>query len=272
MGGCQAWVVWGNYLRVRGEYLSNNNIRLTSTELPPRTRRIRIFSMCWPRGGGTTSAYAENTRRGPLGRRCFRNYLRVRGEYLGRLHAHVGVRGTTSAYAENTGPVCRANLSDGNYLRVRGEYWFSQRASICQRELPPRTRRIPRATPPHARTTGTTSAYAENTLPISVLSRFIWELPPRTRRIPIANIIRSSENRTTSAYAENTFPSMWRRKKHWNYLRVRGEYAQCTTALRQAMELPPRTRRIRHRFITERIIGGTTSAYAENTLNELGLL
>ena len=30
-----------NYLRVRGEYLSNNNICFTSAELPPRARRIR---------------------------------------------------------------------------------------------------------------------------------------------------------------------------------------------------------------------------------------
>ena len=37
-------------------------------------------------------------------------------------------------------------------------------------------------------------------------------------------------------------------------------------------ELPPRTRRIHEDDELPRYIVGTTSAYAENTLNELGLL
>ena len=38
------------------------------------------------------------------------------------------------------------------------------------------------------------------------------------------------------------------------------------------VELPPRTRRIPRPLHVVGIVGGTTSAHAENTLNELGLL
>ena len=57
-----------------------------------------------------------------------------------------------------------------------------------------------------------------------------------------------------------------------NYLRVRGEYQRIKEALKEDKELPPRARRIHLVHRLERAEGGTTSACAENTLNELGLL
>ena len=77
---------------------------------------------------------------------------------------------------------------------------------------------------------------------------------------------------TTSAYAENTYRSqLWQRGPR-NYLRVRGEYRVIRHNRRQWWELPPRTRRIQHEHNCYDPKTGTTSAYAENTLNELGLL
>ena len=77
---------------------------------------------------------------------------------------------------------------------------------------------------------------------------------------------------TTSAHAENTSPlgvtGQWPR----NYLRARGEYAWSVTYPDGASELPPRTRRIPHMETLCKEPSGTTSAHAENTLNELGLL
>ena len=72
--------------------------------------------------------------------------------------------GTTSAYAENTLTAWIAGLTGWNYLRVRGEYGLVQSLKLLLLELPPRTRRIQRKSPPPAPTLGTTSAYAENTL------------------------------------------------------------------------------------------------------------
>ena len=71
----------GNYLRVRGEYLSRGVEQLANEELPPRARRILTVI-----GGaaiviGTTSACAENTGRGTANTILSWNYLRVRGEY-----------------------------------------------------------------------------------------------------------------------------------------------------------------------------------------------
>ena len=60
--------------------------------------------------------------------------------------------------------------------------------------------------------------------------------------------------------------------KNGNYLRVRGEYGRRHLRLLEQLELPPRTRRILKNFLANVIAQGTTSAYAENTLNELGLL
>ena len=77
---------------------------------------------------------------------------------------------------------------------------------------------------------------------------------------------------TTSAYAENT----WTNKTSWttcgNYLRVRGEYLRYLCFSTFLGELPPRTRRIRFTIYLNGIWRGTTSAYAENTPNELGIL
>ena len=75
-------VEWqGNYLRVRGEYITAPGKIFRIEELPPRTRRIRILRPLPPSGGGTTSAYAENTHVGEKPQVGARNYLRVRGEY-----------------------------------------------------------------------------------------------------------------------------------------------------------------------------------------------
>ena len=73
-----------NYLRVRGEYPTTRFRRRGRKELPPRTRRILSFATTAASGGGTTSAYAENTgpRSGP--KPLTGNYLRVRGEYMPR--------------------------------------------------------------------------------------------------------------------------------------------------------------------------------------------
>jgi len=93
-----------------------------SSELPPRTRRIRLARGWRPHNHGTTSAYAENTLNLPGRLEITGNYLRVRGEYGGcrlgqmwswelpprtrRIPIFGDKRsfygGTTSAYAENT--------------------------------------------------------------------------------------------------------------------------------------------------------------------------
>ena len=54
-------MVAGNYLRVRGEYLGPFDAEVGEKELPPRTRRIRLWDPTFPGEPGTTSAYAENT-------------------------------------------------------------------------------------------------------------------------------------------------------------------------------------------------------------------
>ena len=111
--------------------------------------------------------------------------------------------GTTSAYAENTADDVYVALHQRNYLRVRGEYdSFSSSAAFAW-ELPPRTRRIHDPGFAVGASPGTTSAYAENTVPnaadvknagnylrvrgeyaiSSGLVKPLMELPPRTRRI-----------------------------------------------------------------------------------------
>ena len=52
-----------NYLRVRGEYYGNIQTPRLIRELPPRTRRIQRIHVDRTFPLGTTSAYAENTRR-----------------------------------------------------------------------------------------------------------------------------------------------------------------------------------------------------------------
>ena len=111
-----------NYLRVRGEYQRGEPSCLTLPELPPRARRIPLYS----------SLFLQHQV----------NYLRVRGEYLmmfsllnhsGELPPRarripaglvltIGDMGTTSACAENTVSLNCGSHHCRNYLRVRGEY------------------------------------------------------------------------------------------------------------------------------------------------------
>ena len=98
------------------------------------------------------------------------------------------------------------------------------------------------------------------------------ELPPRARRILYPHGFQPAIEGTTSACAENTpgpghFRYPWR-----NYLRVRGEYVLQKIILLFCEELPPRARRILVGDTAPGVVWGTTSACAENTLNELGLL
>ena len=53
--------------------------------------------------------------------------------------------------------------------------------------------------------------------------------------------------------------------KQWNYLRARGEYLVFPDTTRDAVELPPRTRRILNPMHKSLNTQGTTSAHAENT-------
>ena len=192
-----------NYLRVRGEYSVTRLFSKSSTELPPRARRIRYRAQPLHLACGTTSACAENTLLNRSVAYPTWNYLRVRGEYpktnsqgptaeelpprARRIPrpGHTGYRpgGTTSACAENTHDANVNNQHHRNYLRVRGEY----------------------------------------VLP-SVLSVWQWELPPRARRILHLARLGDFSGGTTSACAENTGPQRTPAASRRNYLRVRGEY------------------------------------------------
>ena len=131
-----------NYLRVCGEYSYFHLMRCPSSELPPRTRRIRTDCFKKQSHTGTTSAHAENTRALTSLVLFHGNYLRARGEYPymdAAYHTHMELpprtrriqllrqictrlEGTTSAHAENTAHG-ELNLNElGNYLRARGEY------------------------------------------------------------------------------------------------------------------------------------------------------
>ena len=115
----------GNYLRVRGEYLSATVPAEAFDELPPRARRILGPGRGRRRTLGTTSACAENTHRKGICGTLSRNYLRVRGEYRTATCPPHTDAGTTSACAENA---------------------FSKLViDLKLRELPPRARRIPMA-------------------------------------------------------------------------------------------------------------------------------
>ena len=114
--------IWGNYLRVRGEYISLRNLSFIKPELPPRARRIPAPAAPERPAVGTTSACAENTKNPRRFGYRPGNYLRVRGEYAcvfgdARPHQELPPRarripvvvgivrhggGTTSACAENT--------------------------------------------------------------------------------------------------------------------------------------------------------------------------
>ena len=155
--------LWGNYLRVRGEYEAAPVAEEAEVELPPRARRIPPHPHIHATSLGTTSACAENTRKPHRLEFPAWNYLRVRGEYNWPVSS-VGLSvelpprarrirktnttnkdyaGTTSACAENTS--------------------FAPSQAFLRKELPPRARRIHTfiVAPPPPR--GTTSACAENT-------------------------------------------------------------------------------------------------------------
>ncbi len=200
--------------------------------------------------------------------------------------------GTTSACAENTSKSVLVIENSGNYLRVRGEYAVAGPYSGPAKELPPRARRILRRQALAGPDPGTTSACAENTTPhfggdlwcrnylrvrgeygsAKMQSLGATELPPRARRIHTSYSPNCFLYGTTSACAENTTGSVHYGLPNRNYLRVRGEYLADTQSSFFTQELPPRARRILGPVTRGGIATGTTSACAENTLNELGLL
>ena len=236
---------------MRGEYLTLGIDGSAKAELPPRARRIHQVENLLSLGVGTTSACAENTFGGLV-----------------------------------------LSPPNGNYLRVRGEYVKSSSSSSLNQELPPRARRILSVSTGLVRHPGTTSACAENTWPARlwrwstrnylrvrgeytmgmVLLRPHQELPPRARRIRILYHATTNISGTTSACAENTDLGQGHVTALGNYLRVRGEYFTYFRCKIGYLELPPRARRILHLFSLQNRLFGTTSACAENTLNELGLL
>ena len=193
----------------------------------------------------TTSAYAENTECLIRTEDGNRNYLRVRGEYP--------PQGS------------KRPIGKGNYLRVRGEYFGEFFGDGVGTELPPRTRRILSPAAATEPPLGTTSAYAENTEGQVTIDFPDTELPPRTRRIQDRHVDIATGVGTTSAYAENTQPDPTPETPAGNYLRVRGEYRTLGRPNVGGKELPPRTRRIPFAEGHEHLLGGTTSAYAENT-------
>ena len=151
-----------------------------------------------------------------------------------------------------------------NYLRVRGEYFPAAGQHSTVPELPPRARRIRKQGFGADGLVGTTSACAENTLPLSAPKQRLWnylrargeyikprsvsprmmELPPRTRRILSISAATGLILGTTSACAENTTTNANPKTTPRNYLRVRGEYLGMVLNGCGIMELPPRTRRI----------------------------
>ena len=82
----------------------------------------------------------------------------------GFVQTPAGKFATTSACAENTGNDTILNSPRYNYLRVRGEYEINPMLYPNMLELPPRTRRIQMLAQGAGMISGTTSAYAENTL------------------------------------------------------------------------------------------------------------
>ena len=111
---------------------------------------------------------------------------------------------------------------------------------------------------------GTTSACAENTTRVLFIHVQKWnylrvrgeylmgeirnqedlELPPRARRIRGDIVQGFHAGGTTSACAENTAGCAGAGSGGRNYLRVRGEYLDCSSAATWSAELPPRARRI----------------------------
>ena len=96
-------------------------------------------------------------------------------------------------------------------------------------------------------------------------STVVAKLLPRVRGIRGIPSMPSRIPGTTSAYAENTWWEVSMPSMVWNYLRVRGEYAEAREKKIGMLELPPRTRRILQLDNIPTVPLGTTSAYAENT-------
>ena len=241
---------------------------LDVTELPPRARRIPNI-----RG---------------LAFDIHRNYLRVRGEYAWRMAPPHTTLELPPRARRIRARARRNTPANRNYLRVRGEYFVTLATSTGCGELPPRARRIRSFGLPLRNLSGTTSACAENTFQhqhdaprcgnyLRVRGEYKWasgpslrnsELPPRARRIPHHGWCSAAHNGTTSACAENTIFHRVGRGQSRNYLRVRGEYPRhCITDIKK-MELPPRARRIPHYPPPPGHCPGTTSACAENTVNQ----
>ena len=175
---------------------------------------------------------------------------------------------------------------------MRGEYSSPSARAKGLWELPPHARRIRMVFSAFCSRFGTTSACAENTTKAKMMKRSkenylrmrgeyisampyfsnAWELPPHARRIHVQKRGDFLVCGTTSACAENTVLHHITSFSSRNYLRMRGEYCAQRSQLGYHMELPPHARRILLAGLGEQNLGGTTSACAENTLNELGLL
>ena len=175
---------------------------------------------------------------------------------------------------------------------MRGEYHTHSTPPSVSVELPPHARRIPHPFDTALRERGTTSACAENTaimlrhvmqlwnylrmrgeyIDMDLFRTRVQELPPHARRIRPRRPCCPHPAGTTSACAENTTLLAIRPFKLRNYLRMRGEYTCGTTRMMTYGELPPHARRIHSPIEWGMQNLGTTSACAENTLNELGLL
>ena len=163
------------------------------------------------------------------------------------------------------------------------------RQSTVVAKLLPRVRGIRGIPSMPSRIPGTTSAYAENTWWEVSMPSMVWnylrvrgeysfrgknvvsglELPPRARRIRRGPREENRNAGTTSAYAENTAVSSVAAMTARNYLRVRGEYSPNPDPVWLSAELPPRTRRILAHELGVTILMGTTSAYAENTADDV---
>ena len=190
-----------NYLRIRGEENPQLKIYALGAELPPHTRRRGFAAATVTASFGTTSAYAEKSRKRDRTNARWWNYLRIRGEErnlpvqhrqhkelpphtrrraqidtirptLWELPPHTRRRGvpragrghpggTTSAYAEKSSIQLGKWRRGGNYLRIRGEEHLLPALKPCVGELPPHTRRRDFDAVEDAIRQGTTSAYAE---------------------------------------------------------------------------------------------------------------
>ena len=239
-----AETIFGNYLRVRGEYHCPHQNQHYWWELPPRARRIPLFGRENWRKMGTTSACAENTPR--VGGRPVHagNYLRVRGEYSADCIPESGSAELPPRARRIQPGAIRGIERIRNYLRVRGEYPISSPFPKGGLELPPRARRIPPSKMWTRIFWRTTSACAENTNHgqshlrlaknyLRVRGEYTYkkgtspvtaELPPRARRIQAHGMGSRLDGGTTSACAENTGTVEMLQKMLRNYLRVRGEY------------------------------------------------